>query len=251
MKLLAFSNGDGLGLGVRTDAGVIDVVAAAAALGGEGVPRSIDEAVAGGAAARAALDGAGRAGRGAARGVAAGRGGAGAGAVRAQPRQDRLRRPQLPQARRRIEPADPPDAGALLQVPQHDRGAERAGAAATGRGRIRLRGRARRRHRPRGTQRLRGGRPRPRLRLLHRQRRLLPRPPDPDEPVAARQDARQVPADWPLARHRRRGGRPPGPHPADLAQRYAPPGLDHGRHDLLRPRDRVLRQQALPAEPAT
>ena len=63
MKLLAFSNGDGLGLGVRTDAGVIDVVAAAAALGGEGVPRSIDEAVAGGAAARAALDGlVGRAG---------------------------------------------------------------------------------------------------------------------------------------------------------------------------------------------
>ena len=84
MKLLTFRDGDGLKLGVRTDAGVIDVAAAAATLGGEGVPRSIDEAVADGAAAVAALAGlvrrAGGQDEGASQGEGAGQGqGAGQG----------------------------------------------------------------------------------------------------------------------------------------------------------------------------
>jgi len=57
MKLLTFREGNGLKLGVKTDAGVIDVAAAAEALGGDGVPRSMDEAVAGGRAAAEALAG--------------------------------------------------------------------------------------------------------------------------------------------------------------------------------------------------
>ena len=57
MKLLTFRDGAGLKLGVGTDAGAIDVEAAAAALGGDGVPRSIDEAVAGGRTATDALAG--------------------------------------------------------------------------------------------------------------------------------------------------------------------------------------------------
>ena len=57
MKLLTFRDGNGLKLGVRTDAGVIDVTAAAAALGGDGVPTSIDEAIAGGAPTIEALNG--------------------------------------------------------------------------------------------------------------------------------------------------------------------------------------------------
>ncbi|HYO30168.1 MAG TPA: fumarylacetoacetate hydrolase family protein [Thermomicrobiales bacterium] len=66
MKLLTFRDGAGLKLGVGTDAGAIDVEAAAAALGGDGVPRSIDEAVAGGRTATDAL--AGLIGRAAAQG---------------------------------------------------------------------------------------------------------------------------------------------------------------------------------------
>jgi 2-keto-4-pentenoate hydratase/2-oxohepta-3-ene-1,7-dioic acid hydratase in catechol pathway len=57
VKLLTFRDGAGLKLGVGTDAGAIDVEAAAAALGGDGVPRSIDEAVAGGRTATDALAG--------------------------------------------------------------------------------------------------------------------------------------------------------------------------------------------------
>jgi 2-keto-4-pentenoate hydratase/2-oxohepta-3-ene-1,7-dioic acid hydratase in catechol pathway len=57
MYLLTFRDGDDLRLGVRTERGVIDVAAAQAALGASGAaaPESIDEVIAGGDAALAAL----------------------------------------------------------------------------------------------------------------------------------------------------------------------------------------------------
>ena len=55
MKLLTFREGNDLRLGVATDAGVIDV-AAAAALGVSGVPASVEAAAAGGAAGAALAD---------------------------------------------------------------------------------------------------------------------------------------------------------------------------------------------------
>ena len=58
MKLLTFKEGDELKLGVATEAGVIDVAAAQAALGSGAAgkaPESIEAVLAGGAAARAAL----------------------------------------------------------------------------------------------------------------------------------------------------------------------------------------------------
>ena len=57
MYLLTFRDGDGLKLGVRTDRGVIDVAAAQAALGasGQAAPESVDDVIAGGEAALAAL----------------------------------------------------------------------------------------------------------------------------------------------------------------------------------------------------
>ena len=56
MKLLTFREGNDLCLGVATDAGVIDVAAAAAALGVSGVPASVEAAAAGGAAGAALAD---------------------------------------------------------------------------------------------------------------------------------------------------------------------------------------------------
>lgn len=56
MKLLTFREGNDLRLGVATDAGVIDVAAAAAALGVSGVPASVEAAAAGGAAGAALAD---------------------------------------------------------------------------------------------------------------------------------------------------------------------------------------------------
>lgn len=53
--LLTFEDGGGLRLGALTHRGVIDVVAAAAALGVEGIPGSMDDAIAGGDQAAAAL----------------------------------------------------------------------------------------------------------------------------------------------------------------------------------------------------
>jgi 2-keto-4-pentenoate hydratase/2-oxohepta-3-ene-1,7-dioic acid hydratase in catechol pathway len=55
MKLLNFRDGDSLKFGLRLDNGVIDVAAAASALGLAGVPATIDEAIAGGETALAAL----------------------------------------------------------------------------------------------------------------------------------------------------------------------------------------------------
>ena len=57
MILLTFVDGDSLRLGVKTDAGVIDVVAAQAALGpvGGAVPSTVDGVIAGGDAALTAL----------------------------------------------------------------------------------------------------------------------------------------------------------------------------------------------------
>lgn len=57
MYLLTFRDGDELRLGVRTDRGVIDVAAAQAALGASGpaAPESIEDVIAGGEAALAAL----------------------------------------------------------------------------------------------------------------------------------------------------------------------------------------------------
>ncbi len=54
MKLLTFRSGEGLKLGVRTDAGVIDVAAAGAALGID-VPGSLGEVISGGETALASL----------------------------------------------------------------------------------------------------------------------------------------------------------------------------------------------------
>ena len=56
MKLLTFREGNDLRLGVATDAGVIDVAAAAAALGVSGAPASVETAAAGGAAGAALAD---------------------------------------------------------------------------------------------------------------------------------------------------------------------------------------------------
>ena len=56
MKLLTFREGNDLRLGVATDAGVIDVAAAAAALGVSGAPASVEAAAAGGAAGAALAD---------------------------------------------------------------------------------------------------------------------------------------------------------------------------------------------------
>ena len=59
MILLTIADGDALRLGVKTDAGVIDVAAARAALGtgaAGAVPETVDALLAGGDAARAALD---------------------------------------------------------------------------------------------------------------------------------------------------------------------------------------------------
>lgn len=57
MYLLTIRDGNDLRLGVRTDRGVIDVAAAQAALGasGQAAPESVDEVIAGGEAALAAL----------------------------------------------------------------------------------------------------------------------------------------------------------------------------------------------------
>jgi 2-keto-4-pentenoate hydratase/2-oxohepta-3-ene-1,7-dioic acid hydratase in catechol pathway len=55
MKLLTFREGDALKLGLRVDNGVIDVAAAAEALGLSGVPTSVDEVFAGGETALGAL----------------------------------------------------------------------------------------------------------------------------------------------------------------------------------------------------
>lgn len=55
MKLLTFREGDTLKLGLRIDSGVIDVAAAGAALGIEGLPASIEAVFAGGEAALRAL----------------------------------------------------------------------------------------------------------------------------------------------------------------------------------------------------
>ncbi|MCC7023099.1 MAG: fumarylacetoacetate hydrolase family protein [Thermomicrobiales bacterium] len=57
MFLLTFQEGGSLRLGVRTDRGVIDVAAASEALGGEPVPATMDEAIAGDGAAVKALEG--------------------------------------------------------------------------------------------------------------------------------------------------------------------------------------------------
>lgn len=57
MFLLTFQEGGSLRLGVRTDRGVIDVAAASEALGGEPVPATMDEAIAGDGAAVTALEG--------------------------------------------------------------------------------------------------------------------------------------------------------------------------------------------------
>ena len=54
MRLLTYKGGDGLKLGIRTDAGVIDVVAAGAARGID-VPTSLGEVISGGDTAVAAL----------------------------------------------------------------------------------------------------------------------------------------------------------------------------------------------------
>ena len=56
MKLLTFREGNDLRLGVATDAGVIDVAAAAAALGVSGAPASVEAAAADGAAGAALAD---------------------------------------------------------------------------------------------------------------------------------------------------------------------------------------------------
>ena len=56
MKLLTFREGNDLRLGVATDAGVIDVAAAAAALGVSGAPAAVETAAAGGAAGAALAD---------------------------------------------------------------------------------------------------------------------------------------------------------------------------------------------------
>src|SRR5215211_707042 len=56
MKLLTFREGDALRLGLRIDTGVIDVAAAADALGMQGVPATIDEAISGGEATLRALN---------------------------------------------------------------------------------------------------------------------------------------------------------------------------------------------------
>lgn len=56
MFLLTFQEGGSLRLGVLTDRGVIDVAAAREALGGENVPATMDEAIAGDGAAVKALE---------------------------------------------------------------------------------------------------------------------------------------------------------------------------------------------------
>jgi 2-keto-4-pentenoate hydratase/2-oxohepta-3-ene-1,7-dioic acid hydratase in catechol pathway len=55
MKLLTIRDGDALRLGLRLDAGVVDVAAAAAALGIGAAPATMDAAIAGGEAALGAL----------------------------------------------------------------------------------------------------------------------------------------------------------------------------------------------------
>jgi 2-keto-4-pentenoate hydratase/2-oxohepta-3-ene-1,7-dioic acid hydratase in catechol pathway len=57
MFLLTFQEGGSLRLGVLTDRGVIDVAAASEALGGEPVPATMDEAIAGDGAAVKAVEG--------------------------------------------------------------------------------------------------------------------------------------------------------------------------------------------------
>jgi 2-keto-4-pentenoate hydratase/2-oxohepta-3-ene-1,7-dioic acid hydratase in catechol pathway len=57
MFLLTFQEGGSLRLGVLTDRGVIDVAAASEALGGEPVPATMDEAIAGDGAAVNAVEG--------------------------------------------------------------------------------------------------------------------------------------------------------------------------------------------------
>ncbi|MEA2527468.1 MAG: hypothetical protein QOF33_4049 [Thermomicrobiales bacterium] len=56
MKLLTFRDGESLKLGLRVDGGVIDVAAAAEALGLQGVPTSMDAAIAGGDGSLSALN---------------------------------------------------------------------------------------------------------------------------------------------------------------------------------------------------
>ena len=141
-----------------------------------------------------------------------------------QSRQDHLRRPELPGARRRGRHGDPGAADPVQQVQQHARRPPRHHQAAVARrvDQVRLRDGAADRDRQGGPRRFGGRRARLRGRLLRRSGFLRPRPAA-GEGVAmdGRQDPRQVRADRTLLRlrrPRRRSQRPRRSRPASTAR---------------------------------
>ena len=94
---------------------------------------------------------------------------------RSRPRQDRLRRAELPRARRRGRPPRPDPAAPVREVRQRGHRRRRADRPAGGHPRPRSRGRARRRHRPTAPARPARRRARARRGLRRRQRRQRPR----------------------------------------------------------------------------